>query len=197
MTSPTCNTDNAPLKEPKLQQKITPSSTTSEPSKQSQRRQEYNVGLPGRLTKGAGTHLASWLQELSFDLSNVTPEEAYAWLLLPRNPRTDEILDKVRKHIGNENLGHNNPILTSAHSGELLVTKDEKSMRLWRSKDGTLLRVVSGCVGNAVAFSPTGQKIVTGYIGKIEKLKLWGPAGGSAVGCGKAKITTAKFKHLF
>ena len=65
-------------------------------------------------------------------------------------------------------------------------------MRLWRSKDGTLLRVVSGCVGDGVAFSPTGQKIVTGYINEMAKLKLWVPASGSAVGCGKTKITAGK-----
>ena len=73
-----------------------------------------------------------------------------------------------------------------------MITKDEKSMRLWHAKDGTLLRVISGCPGDTVSFSPGRQKIVTGYIDKKSRIKLWGSAGGSAVGCGKTKITAGK-----
>ena len=76
----------------------------------------------------------------------------------------------------------------AAVSGELLATKDEKSMRLWRSRDGTLLRVVTAGPGSRVAFSPTGNNIVTGFAGG-KKVKIWGPAGNSAVGCGNSKIT--------
>ena len=57
-------------------------------------------------------------------------------------------------------------------------------MRLWRAKDGTLLRVIGSCLGKQVAFSPTGNNIVTGTASKPPKLKIWGPAGGSAVGVG-------------
>ena len=64
-------------------------------------------------------------------------------------------------------------------------------MRLWRARDGTLLRVVSACKGDAVAFSTSGQNIVTGNKGG-GRVVVWGPAGGSAVGCGKTKITAGK-----
>merc|ERR1712018_611925 len=114
MSPPLDNEDGARQKE-KLQHQVASSSKTSTPFKQSQKHQGHIVGLSWRLTKGAGTHLASWLQELSIELSNVTAEEAHSWLLLPQDPRTDEALDKVRKSIGNESLGHNNPILSSAH----------------------------------------------------------------------------------
>ena len=64
-------------------------------------------------------------------------------------------------------------------------------MRLWRERDGTLLRVMSAVVGTNIRFSPSGQNIITGFPG-TEKIKIWGPAGGSAVGCGKTKITAGK-----
>ena len=64
-------------------------------------------------------------------------------------------------------------------------------MRLWRARDGTLLRHIGGCAGNGVAFSATGQNIVTGNA-ETMKIKIWGPAGGSAVGAGKTKITAGK-----
>ena len=65
-------------------------------------------------------------------------------------------------------------------------------MRLWRARDGTLLRVVGACSGKGIAFSPNGQNIVTGTV-ETGKIKIWGPAGGSAVGAGKAKITAGKY----
>merc|ERR1711959_302294 len=143
------------------------------------------VGLPGRLSKGAGTHLASWLQEVD----NVTAEEAMAWLQQPENERTRDAVASLREQHG-RTAGHAGKIIAAAYSGELLATKDEKCMRLWRARDGTLLRVVSACVGNAVAFAPNGQNIVTGTVGG--DIKIWGPAGGSAVGCGNTKITAGK-----
>ena len=140
----------------------------------------------GRLSKGAGTHLASWLQEVD----NVSVDEAVSWLNEPRHPKTSQILEVLRESKG-KNLGHAGPIVDAAFSGELLATKDKASLRLWRARGGTLLRVVGGCPGNGVAFSPTGQNIVTGT-GTAAKVKIWGPAGGSAVGCGNAKITAGK-----
>ena len=122
----------------------------------------------------------------------MTLEEAHKWLSFCKDSQTEKVVENVRKQVGSENVGHHNPILSYSHSEELLVTKDEKSMRLWRVKDGTLLRVVAGCPGDGVSFSPSGQKIVTGYIDKKSKLKLWGLAGQSAVGCGKIKITAGK-----
>ena len=90
-----------------------------------------------------------------------------------------------------KNAGHSGPIVDAAMSGELLATKDEKCMRLWRARDGTLLRVVSACAGSGVAFSPCGHYIVTGNA-KTKKIKVWGAAGGSAFTAGKSKITTGK-----
>merc|ERR1712150_50048 len=85
-------------------------------------------------------------------------------------------------------VGHSRPIFDVAMRGGLLVTKDERSMRLWRARDGTLLRVITACPGKGVAFSPSGNNIVTGNLDG-GRLKVWGPAGNSAVGCGNAKIT--------
>ena len=120
-----------------------------------------NLGLSGRLKRGAGTHLASLLQELSFELSHVSHEAVHQWLLSEPDPQTETVLPNVIKHVGTKSLGHSNPILSVAYGGELLVTKDEKPMRLWRAKDATLLRVISGCPGDTVSFSPSRQKIVT------------------------------------
>lgn len=153
------------------------------------------VGLPGRLSKGAGTHLASWLQvrecassaasrlrcagnELPLcaarrgsprqncdvhpqEVGNVGTEEAIAWLEAARHPQTQAVLEALRQRHG-KTVGHAGKIVDAAFSGELLATKDEKSMRLWRARDGTLLRVVSACPGDSVAFAPNGQNIATG-----------------------------------
>jgi hypothetical protein len=146
----------------------------------------------GRLKKGAGTHLASWLQEVS----NVAPEEAESWIQektpedMKSNEKVIQILDKLRGLYG-RNAGHTGPIIDIAYSGELLATKDEASLRLWRKRDCTLLRVVTACAGDSVAFSPSGGNIVTGTPGS-RNIKVWGPAGGSAVGCGNSKITAGK-----
>mmetsp|Transcript_18753 Transcript_18753/g.30093 ORF Transcript_18753/g.30093 Transcript_18753/m.30093 type:complete len:148 (+) Transcript_18753:80-523(+) len=144
------------------------------------------VGLPGRLSKGAGTHLASWLQEVS----NVLNEEANLWLEQPKDPRTANVFAALTERHG-KSAGHSQPIIDAAVSGELLATKDAKSMRLWRARDGALLRVVSACPGKGVAFSPTGNNIVTGTCGTAQ-IKVWGPAGNSAVGCGNTKITVGR-----
>ena len=149
------------------------------------KRGERNVGLPGRLSKGAGTHLASWLQLVS----NISDDEAEKWISAKRHERTAEVLKRVQESHGKK-LGHSSKIVDAAFSGQLLATKDKSSMRLWRARDGNLLRVVTACTGKSVTFSPTGQNIVTGTIGS--KLKIWGPAGGSAVGCGNTKITAGK-----
>ena len=116
----------------------------------------------------------------------------YEWLLSESDQQTEAVIQNVIKHVGIKSLGHNNLILSFAYSRKVLVTKDEKSMRLWRAKDGTLLRVISVCPGDTVSFSPRGQKIVTGYINKKSQMKFWGPAGASAVGCGKTKIKAGK-----
>lgn len=146
---------------------------------------ERRVGLPGRLSKGAGTHLASWLQLVS----NVSEDEAAGWIRAERHERTAELLKRVQE-IHGKKVGHSGKVIDAAFSGQLLATKDKSSMRLWRARDGNLLRVVTACTGKSVAFSPTGQNIVTGTVGS--KIKIWGPAGGSAVGCGNAKITAGK-----
>ena len=141
----------------------------------------------GRLTKGAGTHLASWLQEVS----NIPQTEARSWLEQPIHPKTAETLASLKRQHG-KNAGHPGKIVDVSFSGELVVTKEVRSMRLWRARDGTLLRVVSACKGDGVAFSPTGQNIVTGNKGDTSEVTVWGAAGGSAVGCGKTKITAGK-----
>ena len=87
-----------------------------------------STGLPGRLTRGAGTHLASWLQEVG----NVDANEAALWLANPRNPRTAVALSELQQRHG-RTAGHSGPIVDAALSGELLATKDAKSMRLWRT----------------------------------------------------------------
>ena len=143
-------------------------------------------GLPGRLAKGAGTHLASWLQEVD----NISQEQALSWLSSDKHPKTEECLAKLKETHG-KTAGHAKNIIDAAFSGELLATKDDKSMRLWRARDCNLLRVIGGCTGKAVAFSPTGNNIVTGTV-ETQKIKIWGPAGGSAVGAGNTKITAGK-----
>ena len=146
---------------------------------------KHGVGLPGRLSKGAGTHLASWLQEVD----NIEPAEAMGWLEQDRHPRTRAEVEALRELHGRK-AGHAGKIIDAAFSGELLLTKDETSMRMWRARGGTLLRVVSACPGDGVAFSPSGNNIVTGSLGG--RIKIWGPAGQSAVGCGNTKITASK-----
>lgn len=87
------------------------------------------LGLPGRLSKGAGTHLASWLQEVS----NVPEEEARSWLESPRHERTNEAVAALQ-HCHGKTVGHAGQILDAAFSGDLLVTKDATSLRLWRAR---------------------------------------------------------------
>ena len=157
----------------------------STPSNEEQK-QSAPKGIVGRLKKGAGTHLASWLQEVD----NISNEEALVWLAAEPNPKLEQALAKLKETHG-KNGGHANKIIDASFSGELLVTKDDKSMRLWRARDCNLLRVIGGCLGNRVVFSPTGNNIVTGTVEPL-KIKIWGPAGGSAVGAGNAKITASK-----
>ena len=60
------------------------------------KRGERNVGLPGRLSKGAGTHLASWLQLVS----NISDDEAEKWISAKRHERTAEVLKRVQESHG-------------------------------------------------------------------------------------------------
>ena len=159
---------------------------------------------PGRLTRGAGTHLASWLQEskaLSLDeaqcLLDTNPSSANAF------PRGRQALERLLAVHG-KLAGHSTPLTDCAFSGEILVTKAGGSMRLWRaSGDFALLRVVQA-EGRHVSVHPCGQIIVTGTrtaamtgtrtdAGASKKLrppKVWGPAGGGAFSAGKKTITT-------
>jgi hypothetical protein len=112
--------------------------------------------------------------------------------------------------------GHSKIITDTCYSGDLIITKDSGSMRLWRAAgDFALLRVVS-CAGKHVAVHHSGQFIVTGNrrlaatigdeggrgeedggegqsvasAGVSKALKVWGPAGGSAFAAGKKTMTT-------
>lgn len=145
-----------------------------------------------RLTKGAGTHLASWLQEVTA----LTPEEAQSLLNAaepagsePKGERAKEGL--LAAH--GRKLGHAKPVSDVAYSGEIIVSKDAGCIRMWRARgDFALLRVVS-CAGKHVAIHPCGQFIVTGTRGAAVgrgELKVWGPAGGSAYTAGKKTFTT-------
>ena len=118
------------------------------------------------------------------------PRQGVAWLTQPRHERTVAALAALRDKHG-KTAGHAGPIIDSSFSGELLATKDEKCMRLWRARDGTLLRVISACPGTGVAFSPCGHFIATGSA-KTGKAKVWGAAGGSAFSAGKPKITIGR-----
>ena len=166
-------------------------------------------GFTGRLTKGAGTHLASWLQEVDA----LTADEAQSLLDTHQpdgarsTPRGERAWAGLQGAHG-KRMGHAKKITDVAFSGELLATKDPSSMRLWRARgDFALLRVVS-CRGKHVAFHPCGQFIVTGTRGAanaapaagegdgcvpankqpVGGLKVWGPAGGSAFSVGKKSI---------
>merc|ERR1712167_117461 len=118
-------------------------------------------GLPGRLTKGAGTHLASWLQESK----GLTAEEGHRLLedaaLHPATVRGEKAIEGLWEAHGKK-AGHANTITDVAYSGDIIVTKDTASMRLWRARgDYALLRVVTA-KGKHVAIHQNGQFIVTG-----------------------------------
>lgn len=132
-----------------------------------------------------GTHLASWLQEVSA----LSVDEGQA-LLDGRAPATAEPRG-ARAVAGLEaahdrRLGHATPRTDSAFSGDVLATKDPKSLRLWRARgDHALLRVVA-CPGRHVAFHDCGQFLVTGTRGAAGKgLRVWGAGGGSAFTAGR------------
>jgi len=155
-------------------------------------------GLPGRLTKGAGTHLASWLQESTA----LTPEEGQTLLdsgisVANSSVRGQRALEGLLSKHGAK-AGHASKMTDVAYSGEILVTKDISGMRLWRaSGDFALLRCVAS-KGPHVAVHESGQFIVTGIRGGVGgeagtsrcKVRVWGPAGGSAFSAGKKSITT-------
>ena len=162
--------------------------TNSEPS---------DTGLPkgfaGRLTKGAGTHLASWLQESSA----LSVEEGQALLdskfsVAGGSVRGQRALAGLFAKHGKK-AGHTNPITDVCYSGDILVSKDSGGMKLWRaSGDFALLRCLAA-KGSHVAIHECGQFIVTGTRGrevgaKGYKPKVWGPAGGSAFAAGKKSI---------
>ncbi len=153
-------------------------------------KEAHRKGLPGRLTKGAGTHLASWLQEVTV----LSKESAQSLLdgtdenssMSNNNMRKERAIAGLKAAHG-ENAGHANPITDMAYSGDIIITKDRAGMRLWRSRgDYALLRVVT-CKGKHAAFHSNGQFIVTGTRGggTTGGLKIWGPAGGSAYSVGK------------
>jgi len=169
----------------------------------------------GRLARGAGTHLASWLQEVDA----LSGEEAQAILDGcgseggggPPGSALAAALEGITRVHGARG-GHARAITGAAISGDLLATKDPQSMRLWRSRgDFALLRVVTSR-GAHVAFHPGGQFIVTGQRRprsgpesdghadatdpgelrahvrvrvRVLPPKVWGPAGGSAYTAGK------------
>merc|ERR1712138_4277 len=86
-------------------------------------------GLPGRLTKGAGTHLASWLQESK----GLTAQEGQD--LLDNSQAADATVRGERALAGlwethGRKAGHSNKITDVAYSGDIVVTKDGTSMRL-------------------------------------------------------------------
>jgi hypothetical protein len=161
-------------------------------------------GLPGRLSKGAGTHLASWLQEVQA----LSAEEGQALLDAREDGEagsgaSSENVRGVRAKEGlfarhGARAGHAHKITDVCWSGEMVLTKDKLSLRLWRARgDFALLRVVSAR-GAHVAVHPCGQFIVTGTRSagatsersKAGGLKIWGPAGGSAFSAGKKDLTT-------
>ena len=169
------------------------------------RRKRPPKGLPGRLTKGAGTHLASWLQEVQA----LSAEEGQA--LLDARGENEGAAENVRGMRAKEGLfakhgvraGHANKVTDVCWSGEMVLTKDKASLRLWRARgDFALLRVVSAR-GAHVAVHSCGQFIVTGTRGagassenpKAGGLKIWGPAGGSAFSTGKKDLTTGTQKR--
>jgi len=131
-----------------------------------------------------------WRLAIFFFVTHIATNQGIEWLNHPRHERTGEALASLRERHG-KTAGHAGPIIDAAFSGDLMATKDEKCMRLWRARDATLLRVVSACTGSGVAFSPCGHYIVTGNA-KTKKIKVWGAAGGSAFSAGKAKITAGK-----
>ena len=151
-----------------------------------------NNSMDRRLTKGAGTHLASWLQEVAA----LTPEEAQA-LLDATKPAGHDPKSALAKEgllaAHGRKLGHAKPVSDIAYSGDILVSKDASCIRMWRARgDFCLLRVVT-CPGKHVAIHPCGQFIATGTRGAAVGhggLKIWGPAGGSAYTAGKKTFTT-------
>mmetsp|Transcript_49694 Transcript_49694/g.158706 ORF Transcript_49694/g.158706 Transcript_49694/m.158706 type:complete len:155 (-) Transcript_49694:753-1217(-) len=121
-------------------------------------------GLDGRLTKGVGTHFASWLQEVTAVEPDAAQAHLDAGVPASSTPR-GELAHKGLRAAHGKKAGHAKPITDVAYSGDLIATKDEGSLRLWRARsDFALLRVVS-CRGPHVAFHPTGQFIVTGTPG--------------------------------
>ena len=171
-------------------------------------------GFTGRLTKGAGTHLASWLQEVDA----LAADEAQSLLDTHQpdgarsTPRGERAWAGLQSAHG-KRMGHAKRITDVAYSGDILVTKDPASMRLWRARgDFALLRVVTA-KGPHVAIHPCGQFIVTGTRGAANGaaadggeegkpaakpaggLKVWGPAGGSAFTAGKKAITRGVVKR--
>ena len=161
------------------------------------------VGLPGRLTKGAGTHLASWLQ----------PSNAFSMperqAILDSNCSSAKAIEKGTKalecirNVHGRKCGHSRPISDAAYSVEILITKDTQSMRLWRaSGDFALLRVVGGVKGRHVSVHSNGQFIVCGErsvavdvgsasVNNQTTPTCFGPSGGSAFTAGKKAISVS------
>lgn len=132
-------------------------------------------------------------------------------MLLDARGEEDRASENVRGVRAKEGLfakhgaraGHANKVTDVCWSGEMVLTKDKSSLRLWRARgDFALLRVVS-CRGPHVAVHSCGQFIVTGTRGTGASskkpnagcLKIWGPAGGSAFSTGKKDLTTGTRKR--
>ena len=154
-------------------------------------------GLPGRLTRGAGTHLASWLQEstaLSLEEGQSLLDSGFS-VAESSGVRGKRALDGLYQKHGKK-VGHTNLVSDVAYSGDILISKDSGGMRLWRAGgDFALLRCVSA-KGAHVAVHESGQFIVTGTrgreIGNKYRPKIWGPAGASAFATGKKNISVAR-----
>ena len=149
-------------------------------------------GFPGRLSRGAGTHLASWLQETSA-LSATEGQALLDSTLENSNTVRGDRAQTGLFAVHGKQCGHSKRISQIAVSGDIIATKDPTSLRLWRARgDFALLRVVA-CRGTRVAFHPNGQFIVTGNRtddGKSKSnLKIWGPSGGGAHAAGKKSTT--------
>ena len=140
--------------------------------------------LPGRLTKGAGTH--SWDVSLLYILNFKDRHRKVSMLYSSKRARTSRRgcrrcrrcrprrarrcwMPAVRRRREPRNnvprAGHANKVTDVCWSGEMVLTKDKASLRLWRARgDFALLRLVSSR-GAHVAVHSCGQFILTGTRG--------------------------------
>jgi len=150
-----------------------------------------------RLSKGAGTHLASWLQP-SQELSEIEAQQLLDENVSSAKNTTRGLAAWAKlQMIHGKSCGHAKKISDVAYSGAIIITKDASGMRLFRaSGDFALLRCLAAS-GNHVSVHSSGQFIVTGTRNVATEMaiskggpKVWGPQGGSAFTAGKKSITT-------